>query len=389
MVAIIVRRLRLPYTVGLVLTGIALSVTGIDVGITLTRDLIFIIILPPLLFEAALGLPWPDLRADAVPVVVLATLGVVVSVAVVALGLAFFWGWPLQGAVIFATLIAATDPVAVIAMFKDNGVTGRVRLLVEGESLLNDGVAAVLFGLVMAWVQGESISPLAAAVNLAVTVGGGIAIGLATAVAVMALAGRTTDHLIETILTAVAAYGSFLAAEHFHVSGILATISAGMVLGRAEMLTITRFRIFSANALSPSGQEFLESFWEFAAFLANSVIFLLIGSAVAAIPFDGGAMTTISVSAVLVLAARAVSVYGLCLPLKATRWQVPPVQQHVLWWGGLRGALALALAMSLPKTLPYRDIITVTTFGVVALSVVVQGITMPSLLRVLDILPRK
>ena len=387
-VAIIARRLRLPYTVGLVLTGVSLSTSGVSTGLNLTHDFIFMVILPPLLFEAALGIPWQDFRRDAVPVLVLSTAGVVVSAGIVAVGMAWGLDWPPSAAAIFGTLIAATDPVAVIAMFKDNKIGGRVRLLVESESLLNDGVAAVLFGLVLAWAQGSSVSTILAVRDLAWIVGGGILAGIATAIAVLTIAGRTSDHLVETVLTAVAAYGSFLLAEHFHVSGILATICAGLILGRAEVLDIANLKLFNANVLSPSGQEFLESFWEFAAFLANSLIFLLIGLTVAGTPFSGADMTSVSVAALLVLLARAITVYGLCLPFGRSKWDVPLREQHVLWWGGLRGALALALALSLPPDLAFRQEITVVTFGVVALSVIVQGLTMPSLLKSLGLLTK-
>ena len=386
-VAIITRRFHLPYTVGLVLTGGALAIFGVSGGFELTHDLIFLVILPPLLFEAALGISWQEFRRDAVPILVLSTLGVVLSAAIVAFGMTKLLGWPLPAAAIFGTLIAATDPVAVIATFKDNRVNGRVRLLVESESLLNDGVAALLFGLVLAWAEGTSVAPDQALIDLGVTVGGGLLIGFATAIAVLTIAGRTADHFVETVLTTVAAYGSFLIAQQLHVSGILATISAGLVLGRAELLDVSKYKFFNSNVLTKSGQEFLESFWEFIAFLANSLIFLMIGLAVAGTNFDETAMSSVSVASLLVLVARALSVYGLCLPFTGTRWHIPLREQHVLWWGGLRGALALALVLALPKTLAYHREITIATFGVVAVSVIVQGLTMPALLKALGLLP--
>lgn len=385
LVAITARRLHLPYTVGLVLAGIGLSVAGLNLGITLTHDIIFILILPPLLFEAAQSISWPELRRDAVPVLVLATAGVLVSAAIVSLGMVEIAGWPLRAAAIFGTLIAATDPVAVIAMFKDNRLKGRISLLVESESLLNDGVAALLFGSVLGWSRGDAVSVPAITIDLAATVGGGILTGLLVGGLVLAVAGRTRDHLVEAVLTAVAAYGSFLAAEHLHVSGILATISAGLILGQTELPR--KLRLFRLHPLSLGGREFLGSFWEFATFLANSLIFLLIGFAAAETPFDGAAMSMVTIAALLVLLSRAVSVYGLCLPFSASRWAIPLREQHVLWWGGLRGALALALVLSLPQSLPDRGQITVVTFGVVALSVIVQGLTMPPFLTALGILP--
>ena len=149
-VAILARRLRLPYTVGLVLTGLALALARVDLGLALTHDFIFDVILPPLLFEAALNLHWNELRRDLVPVLTLATCGVALCAAVVAAGLTLGLKWPLGPAMAFGALIAATDPIAVIALLRETGVKGRLRLLIESESLLNDGVAALLFTLILA-----------------------------------------------------------------------------------------------------------------------------------------------------------------------------------------------------------------------------------------------
>ena len=142
LVAIIARRMHLPYTVGLVVAGVGITVAGLETGATLTHDFIFDVILPPLLFEAALSIHWRELRRDMLPVVTLSTLGVVISAVVVAAGMVKFLAWPPAPALVFGVLIAATDPIAVLAMFKDTGIKGRLRLLVESESLFNDGVAS-------------------------------------------------------------------------------------------------------------------------------------------------------------------------------------------------------------------------------------------------------
>jgi len=184
LVAIIARRMRLPYTVGLVLTGIGLAVAGLETGAVLTHDFIFEVVLPPLLFEAALSIRWRELRQDMLPVVVLSTLGVVISAVVVATGMVKFLAWPAAPALGFGVLIAATDPIAVLAMFKDTGIKGRLRLLVESESLFNDGVAAVLFALVLTWAQatdGSQLGTVSVGRTLAFMTGGGILVGIAVA----------------------------------------------------------------------------------------------------------------------------------------------------------------------------------------------------------------
>jgi CPA1 family monovalent cation:H+ antiporter len=380
LVAIIARRIHLPYTVGLVVAGIGMAATGLETGEMLTHDFIFDVILPPLLFEAALSIQWRSLRPDIPPVLALSTAGVAVSAVVVAAGLTNFAHWPVASSVVFGVLIAATDPIAVLAMFKDLGITGRVRLLIESESLFNDGAAAVFFALALSWSQaGDSVLPNATSIVSAsfVMISGGIFVGIACGGAAMLIAGRTTDHLVEATLTSVAAYGSFLVAEHFHFSGVLSTVSAGLLLGNLGVLREEE----QQNIFSYDGRSFVIGLWEFVAFIANSLIFLLIGMRVAAIRFSSVGPTTLLASIGLVLLARALTVYPICLLFRFSRWRVAMNEQHVLWWGGLRGALALALALSLPSSFAFHDEILITAFSVVTFSVVAQGLTMPMLLK--------
>ena len=385
-VAILARRLRLPYTVGLVAAGAGLAAARVPSGLELTHDFIFYAILPPLLFEAGLAIHWNELRRDALPVLTLATVGVVIAALVVAFGARALLGWPFASALVFGVLIAATDPVAVIAMFKDTGVKGRLRLLVESESLLNDGVAAVLFASVVGLAQatGESASLPQALQALAITAGGGTLVGVVVGGACIAIAGRTPDRLVETGLTIIAAYGAFLLAEHVHVSGVLATVAAGLLMGNVGVLNRRK-----ENRLALDAPDFVVEFWDFAAFIANSLIFLLIGVTLATIPFASLGLATLVVIVVLVLMGRALSVYPLCMMFARTRWVVPLREQHLLWWGGLRGALALALALALPPELAMRSEMVVATFGVVAFSVVVQGLTMAPFLKMLGLLPER
>ncbi|PPD06211.1 MAG: sodium:proton exchanger, partial [Methylocystis sp.] len=321
---------------------------------------------------------------DSLPLLALAGLGTLVSAAFVATSMTTLLGWPLFSAIVFGALIAATDPVAIIAMFKDNRIKGRMRLLVESESLLNDGAAAVLFVMALAYARsgGADQTAVATALTLGKIVLGGVVVGALFGGAAILVSLRTSEHLIEAALTTIAAFGSFLVAEYFHVSGVLATVTAGLVMGNLGLLSEQE-----GGYISLKGREFVLSFWDFAAFLANSVVFLLIGADVAAIPFGDVGATPLVLAIATVLAARAVTVYPLSSLFFASRWKISWREQHVLWWGGLRGALALALALSLSDDLPLRDEIVATTFAVVGFSIVVQGLTMPLLLRALGFLP--
>jgi CPA1 family monovalent cation:H+ antiporter len=378
-VAIAARRLRLPYTVGLVLVGLGIALTRIDTGATLTHDFIYYAILPPLLFEAALALHWRELRADVGVLLTLATLGTVVTAFVVAYGVTLIMHWPLPVAFVFGALIAATDPVAVIAMFKDNGVGGRLRTLLEAESLFNDAAAAILFSIAVSLAaQPAAMDPGVIGAGLLWTIGGGVLIGALIAAAALLLASRSSEHVVEVALTVLAAYGAFFAAEEVHASGILATVVAGLVVGNLGVLS-------KRTEISEKAKAFALEFWEFAAFLANSAVFPLIGLAIGATAFAPRTLLSLVAIIALVLAARAITIYPLSLAFARTSQAVPMPFQHVLWWGGLRGALALALALSLPATLPHHDEIIVATFAVVAFSIIIQGLTMPPLLRRLKI----
>ncbi len=382
--ALAARRLRVPYTVGLVVVGTALSLAHAGGDVVLTRRLLFDALLPPLLFEAALTLSWRETRRDLAVILTLATAGVMISALVVAGGMTLGAHWPWPAALLFGVLIAATDPVSVLATFKETGVTGRLRLLVEAESLLNDGVAAVGFALVLAYARsGHAAGPGPVALSLAWQVLGGLAVGALCGGAATLRAGRpTADHLVETALTAAAAYGSFLLADRLHASGVLATVAAGMVMGNVGALNRGESPFFTERGL-----EVVDAFWEFAAFVANSLIFLLIGIGDAHIAIAELGWSALALAVALVWLGRAASVYPLCALFARSGHRVARRHQDVLFWGGLRGALALALALSLPSPLAYRDEIVVATFGVVAFSVIVQGVAMPLLLRRWGLLP--
>jgi len=375
-VAIVTRRLRLPYSVGLVAAGIVLALLPFSPVVNLTKNLLFAVLLPPLIFEAAFSLDWPQLRADLPLVLVLASLGVVLSAGVTTAGMHFLTHWPWASALVFGALISATDPVSVIAAFKGTNVRGRLRGLVEGESLFNDGTAAVLFAICVAAATGTPVSAWEVSLRLVVVIGGSLVCGAVVAYAALLLAGRTEELFVELTFTTAAAYGSFLLAEDLHLSGVLATLVAGLILGNTRAM----------KYIPDADRQGIQSFWEYAAFVANSLVFLLIGIRVGREHFLRGWLA-VFVAIVLILLSRAIAVYPCCGLFARTRLRVSMRHQHVLFWGGLRGALALALALSLPPEVPERESIVSTSFAVVAFSIFVQGMTMKPMLRRFDEVP--
>jgi CPA1 family monovalent cation:H+ antiporter len=364
------RRLHLPYTVGLVLAGMALYFSHVYIKWHLTKDLIFSVFLPPLVFEAALFIHWRDFKKELPVVALLATVGVILAAAVTAFGMHYLLAWDWGSAIVFGVLVAATDPVSVIATFKESKVHGRLRTLIESESLLNDGTAAVIFVAVLGVIAGGHETVFSISAALFVTIIGGLLIGGVIAYLFMLLAGRTPDYLVEITFTTLVAYGSFSVAERFHCSGVLAALAAGLVVGN--------FR--SSGSISAAGRHALGPFWEYVAFVANSLIFLLIGAQEAQQHFKG-LWLPVLLAIALVTLSRAATIYPLCALFARSRLKVDMRHQHALFWGGLRGALALALSLSLPDNLPRRDLIVVITFAVVAFSVFAQGLTITPLLR--------
>src|ERR1041384_4157015 len=238
-VAMLARRLHVPYSIGLVCAGIALAISPLTPSVQLTKELVFGTLLPPLIFEAAFQLRWRELKKQLPIILTLATVGVVVSTAVTAVGMRYLVQWSWINAIVFGVLISATDPVAVIAIFKDSKIHGRIRLLVEAESLFNDATAAVAFMIVLVLVSGQNVTIGGSLKTLALVTVGSLVCGGVVAGAVLLLAGATDDHLIEITFTTVAAFGSFLLAEHFHFSGVLATLTSGLILGNVGHLTIS------------------------------------------------------------------------------------------------------------------------------------------------------
>jgi len=368
-VAMLARRVHVPYSIGLVAAGITLALLPFTPSIELTKQVVFTALLPPLLFEAAFQLRWRELKKDLPVILTLATVGVLLSGAVIAAGMHYLARWPWISASMFGALISATDPVAVIAMIKDAKAHGRIRLLVEAESLFNDATAAVGFMIALVWMSGQTITVGSTAKTLLMVIVGSMICGAVVAVVVLLLAGATDDHLIEITFTTVAAFGSFLLAEHFHLSGVLATLTSGLIIGNVGHMS-----------LSASSRQAVEDFWEYAAFVANSLIFLLIGIQLARPAYHFFWLSAL-IAIGVVLIGRALAIYPLSLVFLRSSLRLKLRHQHILFWGGLRGALALALALGLPSDTPAREEIITVAFAVVAFSLFVQGLTIAPLMR--------
>jgi len=367
LVGIVTDRLRVPYTTGLVMIGLVLAFFG-QQDINVSPQLFLGLLVPPLIYEAAFQVKAKDLLRDLAPILSLAIPGVLLTTFLV--GGFLYWGtnFSLVTALLFGSLIAATDPVAVVALFRSLGVPKRLQLLIEGESLFNDGTAIiVLFNLMVVISVTGYFNLTDSILNFFLVAGGGIIIGLILGLLISLAISMIDNPLIETTLTSVLAFGSYIVAEQFHVSGVLAVVAAGIVSGN-----------LGPSRMSPTTRILAFNFWEYAAFLANSFVFLLIG-----LQIDLNVLLTdwnaILWAILAVLVARAASIYGLS-------WigsGVPMRYKHILYWGGLRGAISLALALSLPASLgDQRTVIQSMAFGVVLFTLLIQGSTMkPSNLK--------
>jgi CPA1 family monovalent cation:H+ antiporter len=380
-VAIAVRRLRVPYTVALVVVGLALGALHVVAPPHLTKELLFSAFLPGLLFEAAFDIDSHDFWRNKLAISALAVPGVLVAIGLTALvttavlgALGLEVGFTWRYGIVFGALIAATDPVAVVSVFKYVKAPGRLRTLVEGESLLNDGTSVVLLTLILSYVAGTQSGAGAMFVEFVRIVGGGVLMGLGFGAAASEMTKRVDDAMIEITLTMIAAYGSFALAEQVHVSGVIATVVAGMACGNYGRRV----------GMSPTTRLAVESFWEYVAFALNSVVFLLIGFEV-----NVGALAAswpqIVIAYVAVLVSRAGVIAGITLLLRRTRERIPAAWGAALAWGGLRGALSMVLALSLAFEFPHRSLLITLTFGVVLLSLLVQGVTMPWVLEKLGL----
>lgn len=376
LIAYVSGRLRLQYTVAMVVVGFTVSALPLSGNvIEVSPELAVTLLLPGLIFEAAYRLDGNDLRRSFGGVALLAVPGVLVCAAVVTVVLHLATGLPLDQSFVVGAMVSATDPVAVVATMRQLRAPQRLVTLIDAESLFNDGTAVLVYAIALgALVGGVSIA--AGAISFVAGIIVSSAIGLAIGLLIARLAAFTEDHLIELSLTLLAAYGTYVVADVIHQSGIIAVVVAGIVVGNFRRET----------TFSPRARAAIDTVWEFLAFVLTAIAFLLIGIA---IPLDSlvNAAPYIAWGVAAVLIGRALVIYGLLGGSSRIGRQLGIAPQlplswlHVINWTGLRGAVAMALALSLPGDVPNRLLLQGTTFGIVLFTVLVQGTTAERVVR--------
>jgi CPA1 family monovalent cation:H+ antiporter len=374
---LVARRVGLQLTVVLVVVGFVARVVGdsVDLEIPLEgegfEEVVVFLFLPVLVFEAALGLSVRAFFRNLGPILMLAVVALLVSAVLVGGALALVLGTPLTAALLFGALISATDPVAVVAVFRQLGVPERLLVLVEGESLLNDGVAIVLFTILLSAALGADASVGSGIVEFLQVFFGGAAIGAVLGLGAAVLI-TWLDRNLAAALTVAVAYGSFVLADDvLGFSGVMAGVAAGVVLAG-----------FAPSRASAEVREMLEGLWESLGYIANALLFLLIGLAIEPRLITEH-LGSIALAIVVVLVARAAAVVPVMSVLQKVA-RIPPVgrrNEAVLIWGGLRGGVALALALALPESLPERDMFVAMTGGVVLATLLLNATTIGPLIH--------
>jgi len=391
-VALISRPLRLPYTLVLVVVGLVIGVSPLLPNLHLNPNVVLFLFLPALLFEGAWNMDVKQLLANWLPVLVLAVPGLLCSVLVVAALLHWTLGLSWLLVLLLGAMISPTDPIAVIALFRQMDLSDRLRTIIEGESLFNDGVGAAIFELVLGLLaisldgkRGAVQEPTfwMFALQVLWLMLGGLALGVGVGILVVRLLRFVDDHLIEMTVTVCVAYGVYLLGVVLHTSGLLAVVGAGLVLGSYGRRV----------GLSERANQAAHDVWEFLGYLANSLLFLFLGIQIGESHLLQ-ALVGIGLALVGVVVGRALMIYAL-LPLhdalarqlarkkmQLFGWQEPILRRWrpILLLSGLRGALSVALVLSLPATLPQRDLLESIVYGVVLVTLLGQGIGLRVLL---------
>jgi CPA1 family monovalent cation:H+ antiporter len=368
-VALISRRFRIPYITGLVLAGLAITEL-LPHRIRLDSSLIFNLFLPILLFEAAINTDISRLRTTIKPIALLAGPGVIICAGITSVLLKLELGIDWIPASLVGVILSITDTALVIAVFKEVTVPHRLVTLVEGESLLNDDVALVLFSLILTFYSTGSLSPLDAVQEFLFVIIGGVLVGIALGYLSVGLFSQTDDPLSVILLTVAVALGAFQLGEFFHVSGVVAVVAAGLIVGNFGL---------SRNT-SASTQVTLFSFWEFAGFGVNTFIFLLIGLEINLFSLWQNILG-VFLALIAYQVGRLLTVYPLLTLVQFFDRPIPMRWRHLLFWGNIKGSLSTALVLSLPTNLPGRETLIAIVLGIVLVSLVGQGLSLPWFVR--------
>ena len=371
-VSIVTERLRVPYTMGLVIAGLVTGSMHLVPPIAVTPELLLTLLIPPLLFEGGLRLPPTQLKVYGGLIGLLAIPGTFLTALAIAAAVQALFHIGLIPALLLGAIISAIDPVGVLAFMREARLDIRLGSILEGEAVLNDGVAIILFTIIGG---GAAVSLTRAGLQFVWLLGGGVAAGGLVALAISFILGRTQQALVEALGSLIAALGALLAANSIGASGVIAVITAGVVFGS-----------YGRRYLTESGLETVRTTWDVIAFLANSVLFLLIGlEAPAALLGRHWPLIVVVIAAAF--AARVAIVYG-CTALRWTRGHpFPGAWRFVLVWGGLRGGVAIALALGLDRAMPAREAIVASAFGVVLFTLLVQGSSIRPMMRWAGLMP--
>ena len=366
---------QIPYTLLLVIVGLCLAFVDIRL-VNLSPELILEIFLPPLLFEAAWNIKWKNLKTNFTPVILLAIVGVIISVLGVSLALSQFTDLSLASALLVGASLSATDPVSVVALFRELGASKKLTTVMEGESLFNDGVAVVAFTLLVGIPLGtEQFSLTNTIVQFTTFVGVGVGIGFLIGFGISYLTQRFDLPLVEQSLTLVSAYGTYLITEELGGSGVIGVVTVGLILGNFG----------SRIGMNPRTRLVVSEFWDFLAFFVNSIVFLLIGDQIKFASLTDN-IDLIIVAIIAVLISRLIAVFVLSqLSNLITVNDLNFREQFILWWGGLRGSVSIALALSVPTVLSDRLNVIETVFGVVLFTLLIQGLTTKFFLEKLNL----
>jgi CPA1 family monovalent cation:H+ antiporter len=375
LVGMVIRRFNIPYAVALVVGGLLLEASHLGAVPHLEPEVLLFVFLPPLLFDAAFRLEASEARSLLRPVLILAVPGVFVTAILVGTVLWLVLDLSFPTALLFGSFVAATDPVAVISVFKQLKVAKHLSLTAELESLINDGMAITLYVVLLEWAVGGSFNAVESLGIFVLEIGGGLAIGGIMGFVGSRLTRFSNDHLLEMLLSVSLAYGSYLSADSIGASGALACVAAGIIHGSYGR----------SIGMSENTRSLLDDLWEFLGFVANAIVFLLLGVSVHPRDLLSDSWP-IAVAIVAVVGARAIvtSVAGVLTPRRqdpVRTWQ----EAALLTWGGLRGALTAALALALPEETPHHDLLIAMAFGVVLYTLVVQGLTLPMVIRRLNL----